>query len=382
MVEYGAPVRPRPRGRLASPSCWSRWRCWTTPSALILCNGYKDRALHRDGAARAEARPPRRSSSIDRFGELDTHPRAPPRELGIRPAHRRARPAHAPRAPASGSSRPATAPSSASPRPRSSTRSTGCAAEDMLDCLELLHFHIGSQITAHPRRSRTRCARRAASSSSCTRWARTCATSTCGGGLGVDYDGSQTNFHSSMNYTLQEYANDVVARSSRRPATRAACRTRTSSPSRAARWSRTTRCSIFDVLGVERDARRASRRSPSPRTSTTVHPAALRDLRAASRGRTSRRPTTTRSSSRKRRSPLFNLGYLDLRARARVEQLFWAAARRSCSIVRELPYVPDELEGAREGARRHLLRQLLGLPVGARPLGGEAALPDRCRSTA
>ena len=31
-----------------------------------------------------------------------------------------------------------------------------------------------------------------------------------GGGLGVDYDGSQTNFESSVNYTLQEYANDVV----------------------------------------------------------------------------------------------------------------------------------------------------------------------------
>src|SRR5690606_22279309 len=33
-----------------------------------------------------------------------------------------------------------------------------------------------------------------------------------GGGLGIDYDGSQTNFESSMNYTLQEYANDVVFR--------------------------------------------------------------------------------------------------------------------------------------------------------------------------
>src|SRR5207248_2340305 len=31
-----------------------------------------------------------------------------------------------------------------------------------------------------------------------------------GGGLGVDYDGSQTNFASSMNYTMQEYANDIV----------------------------------------------------------------------------------------------------------------------------------------------------------------------------
>ena len=31
-----------------------------------------------------------------------------------------------------------------------------------------------------------------------------------GGGLGIDYDGSQTNFTSSLNYTLQEYANDIV----------------------------------------------------------------------------------------------------------------------------------------------------------------------------
>ena len=33
-----------------------------------------------------------------------------------------------------------------------------------------------------------------------------------GGGLGVDYDGSQTNFPSSMNYTLEEYASEVVYR--------------------------------------------------------------------------------------------------------------------------------------------------------------------------
>jgi arginine decarboxylase len=41
----------------------------------------------------------------------------------------------------------------------------------------------------------------------------------------------------------------------------------------------------------------------------------------------------------------FNLGYLDLRARARIEQLFWAVCERILKIVRDLPYVPDELEG-------------------------------------
>ena len=63
-----------------------------------------------------------------------------------------------------------------------------------------------------------------------------------GGGLGIDYDGSQTNFASSMNYSMQEYANDIVF------AMQEICdadgsRTRPSSPSRAARSSPTTRCS-------------------------------------------------------------------------------------------------------------------------------------------
>jgi arginine decarboxylase len=41
----------------------------------------------------------------------------------------------------------------------------------------------------------------------------------------------------------------------------------------------------------------------------------------------------------------FNLGVLDLKARARVEELFWATCERLLKLVRELPYVPDELEG-------------------------------------
>ena len=42
---------------------------------------------------------------------------------------------------------------------------------------------------------------------------------------------------------------------------------------------------------------------------------------------------------------LFTLGYLDLRARARVEKLFWASCEKLLRIVRELPHVPEELEG-------------------------------------
>ena len=79
----------------------------------------------------------------------------------------------------------------------------------MADCLQLLHFHLGSQITnirqvknavTEAIRVYTDLAKRGAGLKYLD----------VGGGLGIDYDGSQTNFESSMNYTEQEYASDVV----------------------------------------------------------------------------------------------------------------------------------------------------------------------------
>src|ERR671914_950528 len=79
----------------------------------------------------------------------------------------------------------------------------------MEDCLKLLHFHLGSQITniriikgALNEAARVYC--------ELAKQGAGLEFMDVGGGLGVDYDGSQTNFESSMNYTLQEYANDVV----------------------------------------------------------------------------------------------------------------------------------------------------------------------------
>ncbi len=79
----------------------------------------------------------------------------------------------------------------------------------MEDCLKLLHFHLGSQIT-HIRIIKN--ALNEASRVYCelAKQGAGLQYMDVGGGLGVDYDGSQTNFESSMNYTLQEYANDVV----------------------------------------------------------------------------------------------------------------------------------------------------------------------------
>src|SRR6185503_11120099 len=77
-------------------------------------------------------------------------------------------------------------------------------ARGMEDCLKLLHFHLGSQITNIRIVEAARCYTELAKLGAGLQYIDV------GGGLGVDYDGSQTNFESSMNYTLQEYANDVV----------------------------------------------------------------------------------------------------------------------------------------------------------------------------
>src|SRR5713226_1393861 len=81
----------------------------------------------------------------------------------------------------------------------------------MADCLHLLHFHLGSQITniRHLKGAVNEAARMYAELARAGAGLRYLDV---GGGLGIDYDGSQSDFASSVNYTLQEYANDVVFR--------------------------------------------------------------------------------------------------------------------------------------------------------------------------
>src|SRR5687767_4674026 len=82
-------------------------------------------------------------------------------------------------------------------------------ARGMQDCLKLLHFHLGSQIT-NIRIVKGALNEAARVYTELARLGAGLQYLDVGGGLGVDYDGSQTNFESSMNYTLDEYANDVV----------------------------------------------------------------------------------------------------------------------------------------------------------------------------
>jgi arginine decarboxylase len=75
--------------------------------------------------------------------------------------------------------------------------------------LKLLHFHIGSQIT-DIKRVKNAMKEAARVYAKIHQMGLNIEFLDIGGGLGVDYDGSKTRFESSMNYTVQEFANDVV----------------------------------------------------------------------------------------------------------------------------------------------------------------------------
>ncbi len=79
----------------------------------------------------------------------------------------------------------------------------------MGDCFQLLHFHVGSQI-GNIRHLKSAILEASRIYVDLHRRGAGLQYLDVGGGLGVDYDGSQTDTESSMNYTMQEYANDVV----------------------------------------------------------------------------------------------------------------------------------------------------------------------------
>jgi arginine decarboxylase len=82
-------------------------------------------------------------------------------------------------------------------------------AEGHLDRLRMLHFHLGSQIT-HIKRIQDAIREAARLYAELRKMGVNIEYLNVGGGLGVDYDGSKSVGESSMNYTMQEYANNVV----------------------------------------------------------------------------------------------------------------------------------------------------------------------------
>jgi arginine decarboxylase len=209
----------------------------------------------------------------------------------------------------------------------------------MLDCLQLLHFHVGSQISAI---SVLKDALREAGQIyvQLVQMGANMQYLDVGGGLGVDYDGSRTNFHASKNYNTQNYANDVVA------AIKDACaRADITVPTIVSESGRAISSHqsvlIFNVLGCS-DIPLEVPRPPEPEEHTVIHN--LYETYELIAPENVQETYNDATQFKDEAISLFSFGYLSLPERARAEQLYWACCQRIQAIVRQLDFVPEELE--------------------------------------
>jgi arginine decarboxylase len=215
------------------------------------------------------------------------------------------------------------------------------SARGMEDCLQLLHFHQGSQITniRHIKAALTEAAR---IYTELVKRGAGLRYLDVGGGLGVDYDGSQTNFESSVNYSLQEYANDVVSH------VQTACdEAGVPHPTIVSESGRAIvayhSMLIFGVLGVSEQGGQAEVAEPPADAEQPLH-----DLWETHQGINVRNLLESYHDAQQALDTSMNLfatGYLPLDQRSAVENLYWAICRRIAKLARGLEYVPEELEG-------------------------------------
>ena len=337
LVEYGRPYNLGIEAG-SKPELLVALALQDNPEALILCNGYKDRA-YIETALLARKFGRHVVIIMDRLAELDTILRAS-HELGIRPV--------------------------IGVRARLTTKGAGKWVEstgdrskfglttaemvhaverlrqaEMLDCLQLLHFHIGSQITAiraikDALREASRIFVELHALGANMRYLD------CGGGLGVDYDGSQTNFHSSVNYSLEEYAADIVSQVADVCNAKGVPHPDIITESGRALVAHHS-VLVFNVLGSNEMLL-----GQVPETLGADEPLVIRQLYETYQGVSRKNFQEAYHDAlqlKEEAITAFSLGILDLRARARVEALFYATCERILKIVRTIDYVPDDLEG-------------------------------------
>jgi arginine decarboxylase len=219
-------------------------------------------------------------------------------------------------------------------------------SHDMLDCLQLVHCHPGSQLQ-DIRRVKDAINELAHVYAELKLMGAGLQYIDVGGGLGVDYDGSGTNFSSSMNYTLNEYASDVVYRIA------SVCNARDiphpmiiSESGRAVAAYHSVL--IFDALGSSAlDKFQVTGNEVNDYRGDKELPAPVQDLSVAYRSVSERRLVECYHdalTAREQVLQMFNIGLLSLEFRALAERLYWATLARIRDAGRKLERMPEELE--------------------------------------
>lgn len=212
---------------------------------------------------------------------------------------------------------------------------------NMINSLQLLHFHIGSQISSigvvkEAIREASKIYAQLANMGANMKYLDV------GGGLAVDYDGSKTDFHASKNYNMQNYANDIVAE------IKDACEeAKLEAPIIVSESGRSIASHqsvlVFDILG--------SNEVPVviPKPLQENEPSIVKkfwetyqDIDESNYQEAYNDATQYKKEAVDR----FNYGYLNLRERARAEELYWACCQKILVIVRKHKEedIPEDLE--------------------------------------
>jgi len=210
----------------------------------------------------------------------------------------------------------------------------------MRDCLKLIHFHIGSQITKI-RRISTALREAAQYYVQLHAMGFKIEFVDCGGGLGVDYDGTRSsNSESSVNYSIQEYVNDCVY-----TFVDAADKNEIPHPNLITEGGRSLTAHhsvlILDVLESVSAPKMPEDFQPGENDHQLVHD--LTEIWDKLSTRSMLEDWHDAEDIREEALDLFRHGIIDLKTRAQIESLYWAISHEVAELAHHQKHVPDEL---------------------------------------
>ena len=210
----------------------------------------------------------------------------------------------------------------------------------MRGCLKLIHFHIGSQITKI-RRISTALREAAQFYVQLRRMGFNIEFVDCGGGLGVDYDGTRSsNSESSVNYSIQEYVNDCVY-----TFVAASNKNGIPHPNLITEGGRSLTAHhavlVLDVIESVSMPHMPEDFHPSENDHQLVHD--LTEIWDKLSQRSMLEDWHDAEDIRDEALDLFRHGIIDLKTRAQIESLYWSITHEISEMVHHQKHVPDEL---------------------------------------
>ena len=206
--------------------------------------------------------------------------------------------------------------------------------------LRLIHFHIGSQITKI-RRIQTALREAAQFYINLHKMGYNVDFVDCGGGLGVDYDGTRSpSSESSVNYTIQEYVNDCVY-----TFVDAANKNNIQHPNIITESGRSLAAHhsvlVIDVLETASLPRMSEEFEPTETDHQLVKD--LYDIWDNLNSRSILEDWHDAEQIREEALDLFAHGIVDLKTRAEIEGMYWSICREINTLTKQLKHVPEEL---------------------------------------